>query len=55
MNDTTTDVDQTDEDILASEVSDGPLEAAGSTGQWGGFVTGVPSIAFCPGTLRFCS
>ena len=55
MNDSTTDLDQTDEDILTSEVCDEPLGAAGSTGQWGGFVTGIPSVAFCPGTLRFCS
>jgi hypothetical protein len=52
MKDCTTDHDQTDEDILISEVSDDPLEAAAGKG---GFVTGVPSIAFCPGTLRFCS
>ena len=55
MNDSTTDLDQTDDDILTSEVCDEPLEAAGSTGQWGGFITGMPSVAFCPGTLRFCS
>ena len=52
MKDSTTDHDQTDEDILISEVCDEPLEAAAGRG---GFVTGVPSIAFCPATLRFCS
>jgi hypothetical protein len=54
MNDAATDLDQTDEGILTSEICDEPLEAAGSTGQWGG-ITGVPSVAFCPATLRFCS
>jgi hypothetical protein len=55
MKDSATELDQTDEDILTSEISDEPLEIAGGTGQWGDFVTGVPSIAFCPGTLRFCN
>jgi hypothetical protein len=55
MKDSTTDPDQIDEDILTGEVFDEPLEAAGGTGQWGDVITGVPSVAFCPGTLRFCS
>jgi hypothetical protein len=52
MNDTTTDQDHFDEDLLTSDVSDGALEAAANWEHW----IGLPSvIPLCPPTLRFCS
>jgi hypothetical protein len=52
MNDTITDHDQADEDILANHISDVALEAAASWEQW----VGMPSIIpLCPPTLRFCN
>jgi len=51
MNDTTIHLDQSDEEILAFEISDEALEAAAGTGKekaglWTAFCTGIS----CPGS-----
>lgn len=51
MNNITTGHDQTDEDILTSDISDEALEAAAGTKQWAAMPSLIP---LCPSTLRFC-